>query len=293
MQKKFNVVDGIILLVVLLITSTSLIPIINTIMISFSDRTSVAIGAVTFWPVNFNLSSYRAVLDDTRFFTAFGVSVRRVLLGTTLSVFLSIMMAYPLSKAANVFPARRIYIWVMIFTMLFNGGLIPTFLTIRNLRLLDTIWALVLPGAVSVFNTIILMNFFRGLPKSLEEAAQIDGAHPFFILFKIFVPLSKAPLATISLFSAVWHWNSFFDGMIYIGSIDRQPLQTYLQTLTVELNPVHFQFMTPEQIAAALEISNITFNAAKAIIAMIPIIAIYPFLQRYFITGIVLGAVKE
>lgn len=293
MKRKFNIADGLILLVVLLVTSLSLIPIINTIMISFSDRTSVAIGAVTFWPVNFNVSSYQAVLEDVRFFTAFGVSVRRVLLGTSLSVVLSILMAYPLSKSAAAFPARTFYVWVMIFTMLFNGGLIPTFLTIRNLNLLDTIWALVLPSAVSVFNTIILMNFFRGLPKSLEEAAQIDGAPPFYILFKIFVPLSKAPLATISLFSAVWHWNSFFDGMIYIGTVYRQPLQTYLQSLTVELNPVMFQFMTPDQIAAALEISDITFNAAKAIIAMIPIIAIYPFLQRYFITGIVLGAVKE
>lgn len=293
MKRKFNAVDALILLVVLLITSTSLIPIINTIMISLSDRTSVAIGAVTFWPVNFNVASYRAVLEDARFFRAFWVSVQRVLLGTSISVLLSILMAYPLSKTAKIFPARNIYIWVMIFVMLFNGGLIPTFLTIRNLRLLNTIWALVLPGAVSIFNTIVLMNFFRGFPKSLEEAAQIDGAHPFYILFKIYVPLSLAPLATISLFSAVWHWNAFFDGMIYIGSADRQPLQTYLQSLNIQLNPVQFQFMTPEQIAAALEVSDITFNAAKAIVAMVPIILIYPFLQRYFITGIVLGSVKE
>jgi len=293
MTKRFNIVDGLIVIVISIITLSCLIPIVNTIMISLSDKASVAMGKVTFWPVNFNTNSYRELLKDTRFFTSFGVSVRRVLLAAGISTTLSVVMAYPLSKDVRVFPARNIYVWAMVITMLFNGGLIPTFLLIRNLGIMDTIWALVLPGAVDVFNTIILINFYKGIPRSLEEAALMDGAHPFYILFLIYVPLSKAAIATITLFTAVYHWNAFFDGRIYINTLSKQPLQTYIQSLSAQLNLSTLQNMSTEQLLKRIEVSDITFNAAKAIVSMIPIIAIYPFLQRYFITGIVLGAVKE
>jgi len=233
------------------------------------------------------------LLDDARFFTAFGVSIRRVLLGTTLNTLFSIFMAFPLSKAKSLFPARTFYIWFIVFNVLFHGGLVPTFMLVRNLGLIDTIWALVLPSAVNVFNTLILMNFFKGIPRALEESAIIDGARPFTILWLIYVPLAKACIATITLFSAVHHWNAFFDGLIYMSSADRIPLQTYIQSLTAELSMEQMIYMDPEDIIRRMEVSNLTFNAAKVIISIIPIIAIYPFLQRYFVTGIVLGAVKE
>jgi len=269
------------------------VPILNTIAISLSDKTSATLGRVYFTPVGFNTQAYKEILRDQRFFDAFGVSVLRVALGGSLNVFLSIMLAYPLSKSAREFPMRTAYCWFFVFTMLFNGGLVPNFLLIKSLGQMDTIWALVLPGAVNVFNTLILMNFYKGIPKSLEEAAYVDGAKPFYILFRIFVPLAKASIATIALFSCVNHWNAFFDGKIYINTPARQPLQTYMQSLTFQLSMTAIQNLTPEEIAKKLEMSNITFNASKAIVSMIPIVAIYPFLQNYFVTGVVMGAVKE
>jgi ABC-type glycerol-3-phosphate transport system permease component len=202
-------------------------------------------------------------------------------------------MAYPLSKSPRVFRFRNYYIWIVVFTMLFNGGLVPTFLVIRSLGLLDTIWALVLPGAVPVFSVIILMNFFKGIPHALEEAAVMDGASPLYILIMIFIPLAKASIATITLFSVVGHWNAFFDGTIYINTPAKMPLQTYIQALTIQVDYSRLSTMTREQILEQLERSNLTFNAAKVVVSMIPILMIYPFLQRYFVTGIVMGAVKE
>ncbi len=293
MVKRLNFVDYIIIAVILVMTVSCLIPIVNTIAISLSDKTSAALGRVYFWPVGFNAQAYKEIMRDQRFFDSFMVSVLRVILGGSLNVFLSILLAYPLSKSAREFPMRTVYAWFFVFTMLFNGGLVPNFLLIKNLGQMDTIWALVLPGAVNVFNTLILMNFYKGIPKSLEEAAWVDGAKPFYILFRLFVPLAKASIATIALFSCVNHWNAFFDGKIYINTPAKQPLQTYMQSLTFQLSLSAIQNLTPEEIARKLEMSNITFNASKAIVSMIPIVAIYPFLQKYFVTGVVMGAVKE
>lgn len=293
MKRKFNFVDLIILIVLLLMAATCLIPVLNTLAMSLSDKTSAALGKVYFLPVNFTTAPYEEIFKDNRFFTAFSVSVVRVLLGTTINVVLSIFLAYPLSKDKKEFPFRNVYMWILVFTMLFNGGLVPTFMVVKELNLLDTIWALVLPCAVNVFNTILLMNFYKGIPNSLEEAARVDGAKPMTILFRIVVPLALPALATITLFSIVFHWNSFFDGKIYINTASKVPLQTYIQTLTVQLDPQAMSNMSPDEIIRKLEVSNITFNSAKAFVSMIPILLIYPFLQKYFVTGIVMGAVKE
>lgn len=293
MKRKLNVVDIIIIVFLLLLTFSCLVPILNTLAMSFSDKTSAALGKVTFFPVNFTTAAYHEMFQDNRFFTAFGVSVFRVLLGTAINLVFSIFMAYPLSKSKAEFRCRNIYMWILVFTMMFNGGLVPTFLVINQLKLIDTIWALVLPGAVNVFNTIILMNFYKGIPSALEEAARVDGAGPWTILLKVIIPLAKPSIATIALFSIVNHWNAFFDGKIYINTPAKQPLQTYIQALTVQLSPQAMANMTPDEIIRKMEVSNITFNSAKAFVSMIPILAIYPFLQKYFVTGIVMGAVKE
>lgn len=293
MVKRVNGVDILIFVIVTILALACLIPILNTIAISMSDKTSATLGKVYFIPKGFNLSGYEEILNDTRFFDSFRVSVLRVILGAGLSVLISIFMAYPLSKSQHDFPFRKGYLWLMVFTMLFNGGLIPNFLLVKQLGMLDTIWALVLPCAMSVFNTLILMNFFKGIPHSLEEAALLDGASPLRILLQVYIPLAKASIATILLFSAVNHWNAFFDGKIYINTPARQPLQTYIQSLSFQLSISAMQNLDPEQLAKKLEMSNLTFSAAKAIVSMIPIVIIYPFLQRYFVTGMVMGAVKE
>lgn len=291
-KQKLQLFDMIVYIILILCTLTCLFPVINTVAISFSDKTSALTGQVKLLPKNFTLAAYEALLQEKQFFRSFMISLIRVVLGTGLNILLCIMMAYPLSKDKKKFPGRDIYMWVIVFTMLFNGGLIPTFLLISRLHLMDSIWALILPGAVPVFSVIILMNFFKGIPKGMEEAAQIDGAGPWYILWRIFVPLAKPAIATITLFAVVGHWNSFFDGKIYINNSANVPLQTYIQSLTVDTSRL-YENMSYDQILRQQELSSLTFNSAKIVVSMIPILLIYPFLQKYFVTGIVMGAVKE
>lgn len=292
-KKKLSVSDWVVSAVLILCGLICLVPILNTIAISLSDKTSASLGQVSFWPVNFNLSSYQAMMEEKQFGRSFLVSVVRVILGTSVNMALTILMAYPLSKTPSMFHAKKYYMWVVVFVMMFNGGLVPTFLVVKQVGLIDSIWALILPGAVPVFNVILLMNFFKNVPRALEEAAFVDGATPWTILFRIYLPLSSAALATITLFAIVNHWNAFFDGKIYIDSPEKLPLQTYIQSLIVDLNPQQMASMTPEQLEEHMKMSSMTFNSAKVMVSMIPILVIYPFLQKYFVTGIVIGAVKE
>jgi len=271
----------------------SLLPFVNMLSLSLSNKSAAAAGLVKLWPVGFNLDSYRFVFLRHEFFAAFGISIGRVALGTAISLLMTLLVAYPLSKESKVFPGRTLYAWAFVFTILFNGGLIPWYMTIKATGILDTIWALVLPGAVQVFNCILLLNFFRGLPKALEEAALVDGANHVKILFRIFVPLSTPALATVALFTIVWHWNSWFDGMILMNSPDKYPLQSYLQTVVVKLNTSSFASIDPVQAKLLNQISDRTVKAAQIFMATLPILLVYPFLQKYFMSGIVLGSVKE
>ncbi|MCD9025708.1 carbohydrate ABC transporter permease [Cohnella silvisoli] len=268
-----------------------LAPIWHTLAVSLSDKSAAAAGIVYAWPVKFTWSSYEKLLQDSKFFDAFYVSLKRVALGGIINFALTILMAYPLSKQARQLPGRNVVTWVLVFTMLFNAGLIPWYMTISKLGMLDSIWALVLPGAVPIFNVILLLNFFRGVPKELEESAFVDGAGPWRTLLQIYIPIGLPALATVTLFSIVGHWNSFFDGLILMNHPSNYPLQTYIQQLVVQLNTQ--SLMTAEEARKLMEISNKTLNAAKIFVSMIPILIVYPFLQRYFIHGIVLGSVKE
>ena len=186
-----------------------------------------------------------------------------------------------------------VYMNLMIFAMLFSGGMIPVYLVVKNLNLLNTIWALILPGAVPVFNVILVMNFFVGLPKSLEEAAVIDGASPLQVLLRVYIPCSKPSLATVALFSIVGHWNDFYSGLIYITKIKKYPLMTYISSLTINLQDLIKSGVSSETLKNATEVSNMNLNAAKIVVAVIPLLLIYPLLQRYLISGLVIGAVKE
>jgi len=285
------IVDSVLYTIIISVAVLCILPVINTLAISLSSSSKAAAGLVYLWPVDFTFSSYRRMMSDNQFTTAFWISTQRVLLGTTINMTLAIVMAYPLSKSKTIFRARNVYLWLMVFTMLFSGGLIPWYMTIRTLGLIDKIWALVLPGAVPVFNTILLMNFFKGVPHELEEASLIDGAGPWRTMVQIFVPISLPALATITLFSAVGHWNAFFDGLILMNKPINYPLQTYIRRLVINID--YAGITDPEEFKQLLEISGKTFNAAKIFVSMIPIMCIYPFLQRYFVKGIVLGSVKE
>ncbi len=226
----------------------------------------------------------------TGFFQSFWVSIQRVLLGGAINFVMTVLAAYPLSKETSEFPARNKLMWIFIFTMMFNGGLIPWYMTVKLTGIMDTMWALVLPTAVPVFNVVLLMNFFRAIPKEIGEAAKMDGAGSFVTLWRVYIPMATAAIATVTLFSIVNHWNAFFDGMILINDQTRQPLQTYIRSLVI--TPMLSE-MSSEDLGALLELSERTFNAAKIVITMIPVLLVYPFLQKYFVTGITLGSVKE
>ena len=276
--------------VVIIMALLCVIPIINTVAISLSDTASVSAGKVSFWPVNFTTAAYQEMMKDMQFFRSFLNSIIRVLVGGSINIVLILLTAYPLSRSPQYFPQKKIYMYFLIFTMLFSGGMIPNFLLVNSLHLMDTIWALVLPGAVNVTNVILMMNFFKSIPEELNEAARIDGASPMVTFIKIYLPLAVPGIATVLLYTIVGHWNAFFDGMIYINSPEKMPLQTYIQQLTAVIRDDIA--LSEEEMEQISKISGSTFNAAKVFVTMIPILIVYPFLQRYFVTGLVVGSVK-
>jgi putative aldouronate transport system permease protein len=267
-------------------------PIIHILAVSFSSSTAAASGQVTLWPVDFNLSSYKYAMNKPQFLTSFLVTLERVALGVSVNMLLTIFAAYPLSKERGELYGRNVYSWFLFVTIIFSGGLIPWYMTIKQLGLMDTLWALILPGAVPVFNVIILLNFFRQLPKEIGESAVIDGAGHWTILSRIYLPLSKPALATLVLFTCVGHWNAWFDGLILLNSPQHYPLQTYLQTIIVNRDMSLFTTASQEELKVLSQVSDRTLKTAQIFIAVAPILAVYPFLQKYFMKGIVMGSVK-
>lgn len=288
-NSKHSLDSVLISLILILIGLTCLLPLVHIIALSFSNKNAAISGLVTFFPVDFTLASYEYLLHDTRFLQAFLVSAGRVILGVTLSITVTILMAFPLSLEKEEFPARNKYMWFIIFAMLFGGSLVPWYFVIKQTHLLNTIWALVIPCAVQPYNVILLMNFFRNQPKAIKESAAIDGAGPWQLFTKICLPLAKPAVATVTLFAIVWHWNSFFDGMLLINTPSKVPLQTYIQSLVVR--PENLSNTDTAQLIQ--QMSQRTFNSAKIVVSTIPILIIYPFMQKYFATGITLGSVKE
>ena len=273
-----------------IVTFVSLFPLLHIFAISLSSNGAAQAGWVTIFPVNITFESYGYILGKGEFFRSFGVAVIRVILGTLISVFLTILTSYPLSRPHEKFHARGVYSWMFIITMIFNGGLIPLFMVVKATGIYNSIWALVLPSAIQVFNIILMLNFFRGLPMALEESAFIDGANHFQVLWSIFLPISKPSLATVGLFTMVGHWNSWFDGMIFLSDPKKYPLQTYLRNVVQSVDATNIDMNSLEMMKL---ISQKTLTAAQIFIAIIPILIIYPLLQKYFISGMTLGSVKE
>lgn len=270
-----------------------LLPLWNIVATSFSSSEAVTANAVGLIPVNFTTETYKMIMEDMQFWRSFGISVQRVILSLLINMVLIVLMAYPLSKSKRVFKGRNIYMNLLIFSMLFSGGMIPTYLVVKNLNLLNTIWSLVLPGAVQVFSIILIMNFFIGVPKSLEEAAIMDGANPLQILVKVFIPISLPALATVALFSIVGNWNDFFSGLIYMTKVSNYPLMTYIQSLSINIEEMLKSGANANSLENMMQVSNKNLNAAKIVVSIIPLLVIYPLLQKYFIHGIVVGSVKE
>jgi putative aldouronate transport system permease protein len=288
-RKAFNILNVVILTFV---TFICVAPLIHLLAISLSSNIYAMAGEVGFWPKGFTTAAYSFLTGKSEFFAAFGVSLHRVVLGTVISMALVILTAYPLSKEREIFRMRTVYAWFFAFTMFFSISIVPVYMVISRLNLINTMWALVLPPAMNVWHTVLMLNFFRSLPKELDEAARIDGASHMKIMLSIYLPLSLPSLATIFLFTVVAHWNTWFDGFIYMNNATMYPLQTYLANLVMKADSVGRGTMTAEDLALLASVSDKTIRIAQIFLATIPIMLVYPFVQRFFIKGIVVGSVK-
>ena len=284
--EKIFIIANTVLLTLLAITM--LLPLINILAISLSSPLAVDRNIVFFWPVEFTTASWQIILRRTDIWNSFGITVFITVFGTFLSLFLTAITAYPLSKSH--FLPRKILMLGMVITMIFHAPMIPYFLTIREIGLYDSVWVLILPSALSAFNIIIMRTFFIELPDELEEAAKIEGANEFHILLKIVFPLSKAIFATVGLFYAVVYWNMFKHAILFISNTNLYPLQLKLRMLIVGAEPASIG-------GVVMDVTSRAYNArtvlsAAIIFATVPIIMVYPYLQRHFVKGVMVGSVK-
>lgn len=288
-ERVFNVFNIVFLFC---LTVICLLPFIHLLSVSLSSKSAVITGAVWFWPKNFTFEAYKFLYEKPEFLKSFIVSLKRVALGTAINMLFLIITAYPLSKETSRFRMRNVYSWIFVATMFFSGGMIPTYMLVKELNMLDTMWALILPGALNVWNMVLLMNFFRQIPHEFEEAGLIDGAGQMRILFSIYLPVSLPALATVLLFTIIGHWNAWFDGILYINTPSKYPLQTYLATIIQDANLTSMRQLTEEKLQQMQTLSDKSIRFAQIFLGALPVMVVYPFLQRYFVKGIVVGSVK-
>ena len=279
----------ILMIVITIFSLTCLLPFVNVAAVSFSSKSAILRGDVSFWPVEFETTAYQAIFSDKSMIHSLIYTVEITVAYTVLSMIMTILMAYPLTKTR--LRGRKFFNFLALFTMYFSGGTIPIYLNIKVLGLLDTPWSLILPGMLSTYNMIILKSFFSALPKELEEAAIIDGANDFQVLLKVYLPLSMASLATLTLFYAVGKWNSFQDALYYISTKSLQPLQLKLYHIIKGSQAVDVAALEGGASTVATSVSE-SIEPATIIFATLPILVVYPFVQRYFVAGVTIGAVK-
>lgn len=281
-------------LTMLVVLGITLFPVLHVIATSLSHPTEIMARNVIVLPKRFTIDAYITIFSDITLPRAFLNSVIITTMGTAINIFLTVCTAYPLSKGHM--PLRGFYLFFILITMFFSGGLIPNFLLINSLGMYNTYWALTLPTAISSFNLIVMMSFFKNFPSELEEAAKLDGASEIKILFRIVIPLSMAAVATISLFYAVGHWNSFFEALIYLRDEDKYPLQMILREIVIQ-NTMVDQLIAQGRLREAEKMLENSVNTesikyATLVVTMIPMMIIYPFVQRHFVKGVMIGSLK-
>ncbi len=283
-EKIFNTANVIFMVFFLAIIA---LPLWNIVALSFNDATDAARGGIYFWPREFSLESYYTVFEDSAIYKAFVISVAKTVIGVVLHTALTAMVAYGMSRRNLM--GRKIYMNMGILTMFVSGGMIPTFLLFKELGLLNNYWVYIIPVLFSFYDMVILMNFFRSIPFSLEESAMMDGANPFIIFVKIILPLSLPVLATIALFHGVFQWNDYMTANIYVDDRSLYPLQMLLFRIVSEN-------LSPAVATGTNVVRNTTSQSlqlATMVVTTVPVVVIYPFLQKYFIQGMTLGSVKE
>lgn len=289
-KKNFELFDIILLTFFTLLAIITIYPFYNVIIISLATTKSLVQHTPYLLPYVFDLTGYKTVLGDSSFFSAFFVSMTVTIVGTSLNMILSVSGAYVLSKKNLV--GRKFFLGMIIFTMLFGGGLIPTYLVMKDYNLLNTLWIMILPAVISPYYLIIMKNYFMELPESLLEAAKIDGANEMTVLIKIVLPISLPFMATFTLFYAVERWNEWWNALIYINESNLKPLQIYLRDILLSFN-MQLTTQAQDMIGASTKVNVQSIQMAAIIIATLPILCIYPFVQKHFTKGIMSGAVKE
>lgn len=275
--------------IILIFVLTCVLPILNVIAISFSSKSAILRGDVSFWPVEFETKAYEILFADKTMIDCLFYTVKLTVIYTALAMVLTILMAYPLTKQR--LHGRKFFSFLALFTMYFSGGTIPVYLNVKDFGLLDSMWSLIIPGILSTYNMIIMKSFFASLPNELEEAATIDGANDFQILLQVILPLSLASIATLTLFYAVGKWNSFADAKYYIQTKALQPLQLRLYNIIKGSTAVDVTAIEGNANSNAQNVSE-SIESATIIFATLPILVVYPFVQRYFVSGVTIGAVK-
>jgi putative aldouronate transport system permease protein len=285
-DKIFNFINAIFMV---LLCASILYPIWYIIVLSFNDGLDAMKGGIYWWPRKFTLETYKAVLDTAGIMISYFVTVMKTIIGVATHVLFTGMVAYGLSKSDLRF--RGFYMGMGIVTMFFGGGLIPTFLLIKSIGLLDSFWVYIIPALYNVYEMIIMMNFFKELPASLEESAFIDGASYLTVFFRIILPLSMPIVATIALWNGVYQWNDFFAGVIYINNPDLQPIQTFLYKIISQAGASSITANMPAGAISAKTTSE-SVKLATMVLTTFPIMCVYPFLQKYFVKGMMSGATK-
>ena len=284
-QKAFNIFNCFLML---LIVCATLYPFLYVIAMSFSGEGAIISGKVSLWPVDFNLRAYHLVFTQSDFWIGYKNTLLYTVIGTLIGVAMMVICAYPLSK--RFLPGRNFFMKMITITMFFSGGIIPNYLLIGALGMRDTIWSLVLPGAISVWNMTIMRTFFEGIPETLEEAAAIDGLNPIQCLIRIVLPLSKPILATVSLFTVVYYWNSWFQPLIYMNSNTKYPVTIFLRNI---INGAQVAATNPNITAEELlNQPTESLKSAAIMLVALPILCVYPFVQKYFVQGMMIGSVK-
>lgn len=272
-----------------MILFATIYPFWTQVVLSFESGAAVYESGLLLFPTQFSLESYKLALQYDMLWTGYGNTILRTAIGVTISLLLTSLTAYPLSKPS--LPLNRTFTGYILFTMLFGGGLIPNYLLIKNLGLYNSIWALVIPGAISAFNVLIMRNFFRSIPDSLEESALVDGAGSIRIFVSIVIPLSMPVIATVALWVGVYHWNAWFDSMIYISDSQKQVLQIVLRRIVTDNNVTDMKAMMM-QMGKTTEFSGRELQATMIMLSILPMLVVYPFVQRFFVKGVMIGAVK-
>ncbi|NOU74305.1 ABC transporter permease subunit [Paenibacillus sp. LMG 31458] len=279
--------DICIYLVLLLSGLATLLPLANILSKAISDESAVISGKVGIFPVGFQLETMKYVVSSSQFLHSIGVSLLITVVGTVLAILVTAITAYPLSK--RHLPGISMIMLLFVFTMMFNGGIIPNYLLMKQLHLINSLWSLMLPALISVFNMLVIKSYYESLPEALEESAKMDGARNFTILFRIILPLSVPVIATIALFYAVYFWNDYFHPMLYINDASLKPLQLYLRDIVLDADSSSAVTKSADDMMNA---SPEGIRAATVIASIIPMLLVYPYLQKHFVKGVLIGSVK-